>query len=330
MTRFIPKDIISVADNESESMSYREHQIRNMVDHLPADDTFDTGLAHWGSTQAEKIFTGTDFRAERMSMLGHFAYRGQFQFMQAVLESATSPRENPLAMQTPIGNVGLIDYLCMVPKSDHVQALAAACRTLRLGSEQLQPVIDRLFSHDIWKSRSNKLQTGQILTDHPTYVQTMGILAAHGARLDAAIWATPKTDLLVRFMAQPFLERVGQNQAGVDLRLKIVDALLDQGFGRRISAHDNCPAYFAAKRNDPDLLGLLIAKGIPTDRKGPSGSPLQCLDEQDLLKTGSKGANRQRCRELLMVAAAHQAANKILEEIDSPSPKNKLPRRAGP
>lgn len=316
MSRYLPKDLIDVANDESLGLSERGLRIRTMADRLPWDDTFDCGLTPWGNDQAAKIYFRTDFRAERMTLLGHFAMHEQYDFMQALLESATSPRENPAAFQTPIGSVGLIDYLCMVAKPNHLAPLATACRTLQLQAEHLQPIVDRVFGPEVWKTKHNKLQVGQILVEHGSYVHTMGILAARGAQLAPAVWATPKTDLLVRFMAQPFLDRVGRTKSNIELRRDAVQALAQQGFGRRISVHDNCPVYFAAKSNDPELLGALIASGLHADRKGPSGTALECLDLQDRLKTGSSADERKRCRDILQVAAAHKAARLALDELD--------------
>lgn len=294
----------------------RARVLREYIGQLPLDETYGVDFMRWmyaGGSVTTQLFGHLGARTNAVTLAGSLALRDQRPLLNVALEAHAGRGEDPLAIVTPRKErIGLAQYLCMEPCSSHAARLAEVIDVLGLGTSSVQALADKMFSRQVWSRLGNDKAIVNALefTNSYHYIQCLGVLAARGAVLDRSLWAQPATDALLHFMRSLETHQRPYSPLPQALQVQAVRALAAQGLGRAVRRAEDCPVLMAARRQDFEVLEVLLAQGLRPDRRGRQGTAQALLEREDVSRTPVA-----RCIELLRVATARQAALDCVAEV---------------
>lgn len=327
----VAKAINDPYTNWSDGLAHRLYPL------LPAEALFKFDKpCLWLSDPTNAFHDRFDARAEHVTLEGCLVTRGALEALKSVIDLMPGSKRDPLLWVTAAGErISLMDYLCIKPYDHHLEVMLQSVRQLGLGAQELQPVVERLLSATAWgppRDPASLLKNGDPFGSQ-RYNGTpcvMGLLAAHGAELDAEFWGGGEHDPLFRFMCHPYamklqrLQRMEGLDEGRQVFLAAVDALARQGFGRHLLAQHFCPALFAARENDHEALGIFLARGLEPNRPHKQFTPMSMLEAQERYPDPAKKDAHQRCKDLLRGALALDAARRSLDDLGA-QPTGRMP-----
>lgn len=325
MTQPTPERVLKAIQSEFGIHGSGAERCRELVAASDPEATYEVDASIWLPEVASEQFMVFHPFAARKTVEGSLATGNRHEQLQFVLECRAKSGSDPLALVTENGTrVSLVEFLCMVPTDHNLAALVKAVDTLELGAQSLQRAADHVFNAKVWRKGRSLAGVDALLSRKGGFTAAMGILAARGVQLDPTLWATDRTDILVRFLSQPFvspLQAVGlQPERSEPLRLNAIEALAAQGFGRSVRPRDPCPVFLAAREQDVRALGILVDHEFALDRPFQRRTALAELERQERMGLVRAPGDFEACRDLLRSGMARHAAREGLAGLKLTSP----------